>query len=210
MDTYVCSACHETKPIACFYRDRSQSNGHTSRCRSCLQAIKKSRRLANLAHHRAYGRAYFHRTREKAHARSQRYHAEHADAICARKRAQRLNDPQHVRAIALAARQRNPEESAAKVMRYYVRRNHGTGNDVTAEQWKEIKAAFDYRCAYCGRKMRALTMDHIIPLSKGGLHTASNIVPACKSCNSKKGERSPLVPVQPFLLTLASSKTKKD
>jgi 5-methylcytosine-specific restriction endonuclease McrA len=43
-------------------------------------------------------------------------------------------------------------------------------------------------CYYCGRRVPAseLTMDHKIPLSRGGTSDKSNIVPACKECNNKK------------------------
>jgi 5-methylcytosine-specific restriction endonuclease McrA len=75
-------------------------------------------------------------------------------------------------------------------------------NDLTAAQWKEIKARFGHRCAYCGVKPKTLTQDHITPLSQGGSHTASNIVPACITCNAKKGTKAVLAPVQPLLLTL--------
>jgi 5-methylcytosine-specific restriction endonuclease McrA len=48
-------------------------------------------------------------------------------------------------------------------------------------------------CYYCGRRVspEELTMDHRIPLSKGGLSTKENIVPACKDCNIKKKSLSP-------------------
>jgi len=43
-------------------------------------------------------------------------------------------------------------------------------------------------CYYCGKKVppEELTMDHIVPLSRGGKSTKGNIVPACKECNNKK------------------------
>jgi len=43
-------------------------------------------------------------------------------------------------------------------------------------------------CYYCGRKVspEELTMDHKIPLSRGGTSDRINIVPACKECNNKK------------------------
>lgn len=58
---------------------------------------------------------------------------------------------------------------------------------LTSEEWAEIKANHKHRCYYCNRKMKRLTMDHVIPLNKGGKHIKENIVPACQSCNSRKG-----------------------
>jgi len=62
-------------------------------------------------------------------------------------------------------------------------------NDFTTEQWQQKLDESSYRCAYCGTSDENLTQDHVIPLSRGGNHTASNIVPACGSCNSKKSNR---------------------
>ncbi len=62
-------------------------------------------------------------------------------------------------------------------------------NDLTLAQWREIQAAWHYRCAYCGCQPPRLTQDHVIPLSKGGSHTKSNVVPACRSCNNRKQAR---------------------
>lgn len=65
-------------------------------------------------------------------------------------------------------------------------------NDFTNKQWESIKFLYNYRCIYCGRQMQRLTKDHVIPLSKSGSHTVSNIVPACQSCNSTKHNGPPL------------------
>jgi 5-methylcytosine-specific restriction endonuclease McrA len=69
----------------------------------------------------------------------------------------------------------------------HLRRAAGPG--ITAEQWNEIKSLFGNRCAYCG-KSAALTMDHVVPVTKGGEHGPTNIIPACLPCNSSKGARS--------------------
>ncbi len=71
-------------------------------------------------------------------------------------------------------------------------------NDLTAAQWREIKAAYRFRCAYCHEK-KPLTMDHVIPLVDGGNHTASNVVPACWPCNSRK-HTGPPPTYQPLLM----------
>lgn len=47
-----------------------------------------------------------------------------------------------------------------------------------------------YTCQYCGSK-HELTLDHVIPRSKGGRHTWENVVTACRDCNQKKGDRMP-------------------
>jgi 5-methylcytosine-specific restriction endonuclease McrA len=48
-------------------------------------------------------------------------------------------------------------------------------------------------CMYCGSEApdHRLTRDHVIPLSKGGRDRWSNVVAACKSCNTRKGNRRP-------------------
>ena len=71
--------------------------------------------------------------------------------------------------------------------------------DLTAQQWRDIQAIYGHRCAYCGQR-KPLTQDHVVPIAAGGDHTASNIVPACRSCNSQKGARLPLNTFQPHLL----------
>lgn len=69
---------------------------------------------------------------------------------------------------------------------------HGAFATLTGEEWTAIKEQFKGRCVYCG-EVKPLTMDHIIPLSKGGHHTKNNIVPACRSCNSAKRDRPVLL-----------------
>lgn len=59
-------------------------------------------------------------------------------------------------------------------------------NNLTPEQWCKIMKDFDSRCAYCGEE-KPLEQEHFHPLHLGGEYTMSNIVPACKSCNSSKG-----------------------
>jgi 5-methylcytosine-specific restriction endonuclease McrA len=46
-------------------------------------------------------------------------------------------------------------------------------------------------CQYCGRKSKKLTIDHVIPVSRGGKSCFENCVAACPQCNAKKGNRLP-------------------
>ena len=49
-------------------------------------------------------------------------------------------------------------------------------------------------CWYCGQQVgyHNLTMDHLIPLSRGGRSTKDNLVPSCKECNNKKKSSLPV------------------
>ena len=57
---------------------------------------------------------------------------------------------------------------------------------------REIFARDGWRCVYCGRQTRELTLDHVIPRHRGGAHTWENLVAACKSCNHRKAGHTPL------------------
>ncbi|SRR6266496_4847136 len=46
-------------------------------------------------------------------------------------------------------------------------------------------------CYWCGTRLNAITIDHVIPIARGGSHTPDNLVAACLRCNSSKRERLP-------------------
>jgi 5-methylcytosine-specific restriction endonuclease McrA len=56
---------------------------------------------------------------------------------------------------------------------------------------KAVLARDAYTCQYCGREAGGLTVDHVIPRSRGGTSEWDNIVASCAPCNRKKGNRLP-------------------
>jgi len=63
-------------------------------------------------------------------------------------------------------------------------------NTLTAQEWLNILEKHNFKCAYCGCQFNEdnlPTRDHIIPISRGGNNTKENVIPACLSCNDKKG-----------------------
>jgi 5-methylcytosine-specific restriction endonuclease McrA len=68
------------------------------------------------------------------------------------------------------------------------RRVRKKGGKITLDEWTTIKQQQGFRCYWCKQKFedKELTMDHVIPLNKGGLHDEGNIVAACRSCNLSK------------------------
>ena len=54
---------------------------------------------------------------------------------------------------------------------------------------REVLRRDNPTCQYCGSR-KQLTLDHVLPKSKGGTHTWDNVVTACSPCNSRKGDRT--------------------
>lgn len=69
-----------------------------------------------------------------------------------------------------------------------------------------------YSCQYCGQQTRELTLDHVMPRHRGGVHTWENVVAACKGCNHRKAGRTPeearmLLRHQPYMPTYSYFRT---
>jgi 5-methylcytosine-specific restriction endonuclease McrA len=74
-----------------------------------------------------------------------------------------------------------------------IRRERHKARELRQSQWWKRRLAKGV-CHYCGCKTppSALTMDHIVPIARGGRSTKGNVVTACKNCNNKKKQLLPL------------------
>lgn len=96
-----------------------------------------------------------------------------------------LQEAERRREYARAYHVANPHVSkAARAKRKAALRGDSAGV-FTSRDWQRLVRRFDGRCAYCHRRAR-LQVEHVVPLSRGGLHRIGNIVPACAACNYEK------------------------
>jgi 5-methylcytosine-specific restriction endonuclease McrA len=74
-----------------------------------------------------------------------------------------------------------------------IRREKGKARDLRKSRWWQQKISKG-TCYYCGAqiKPRELTMDHVVPLARGGRSTKDNLVACCKECNTRKKTMLPL------------------
>jgi 5-methylcytosine-specific restriction endonuclease McrA len=113
---------------------------------------------------------------EKRAADRAKWYAQNADAVITRNMQWTAEHPESKR----AAEERRRARKAKSPM-----------NDLTTVQWQERLHEYNNHCAYCLAPLGdEPTMDHMTPLSRGGDHTLSNVVPACGTCNSKKGTKT--------------------
>lgn len=115
------------------------------------------------------------------------YRESNPETCLVAQRAWREENPDLASAGRRSWRTRNPE--AMKVQRHRRRARQHAGGDLTTAEWLDVLEEFDHRCAYC-QAQGELHMEHMTPLSRGGRHTKSNVVPACPSCNLSKGTKT--------------------
>lgn len=90
----------------------------------------------------------------------------------------------------------------------HIARERKKAQELKASQWwKNILGKG--LCHYCGQKFKAaeLTMDHIVPVARGGHSSKGNVVPACRKCNQEKKLRTP---VEEALKKIAAEKKEDE
>jgi 5-methylcytosine-specific restriction endonuclease McrA len=133
---------------------------------------------------RAYGREWMKRNAERARAAMRRWRLLHPDEHRSENRAYYARDPQRRQQQIDASPNRRAVRKAADARRRS--RKLRSPGSYTYLEWLLLVSTFGGRCAYCANRA-ALHADHRIPLSRGGSNSIENIVPACSSCNLRKG-----------------------
>lgn len=74
-----------------------------------------------------------------------------------------------------------------------IRKERAKARELRKTRWWQKKTA-PGTCYYCGQavKHQDLTMDHLVPLARGGRSTKDNLVPCCKECNNQKKSLLPI------------------
>jgi 5-methylcytosine-specific restriction endonuclease McrA len=100
--------------------------------------------------------------------------------------------------------------------KHHDRSTSGERPSFKPEDWTAILNRHGRRCAYCNTKKGKMTMDHVLPLSRGGRHCVSNVVPACGQCNKVKADmtlmewkRKNMYDLRPWTMTTNGIKLKR-
>lgn len=139
---------------------------------------------------------------EKVKASEIKYRENHRDEVNKRNKKWRDENQQQMSAIRKNWEEKNKDKVREKYRRWKrankekgrvyenkrrARKNEG-GGSFTVSEWRDVVNRQDGRCLACGKKAK-LTIDHVIPVSKGGSSDISNIQGLCGPCNSKKSDR---------------------
>ena len=124
-------------------------------------------------------------------ARKRRYYWKNRDRIRAAVKRKRLANPGRFRPVDRARYWRNPEKRRHQSRIARAKRT-GSSCYVSLEDWKLLLRRFRFRCAYCGARLTKgnRSLDHKIPLVRGGTNEISNLAPSCLRCNQRKHLRT--------------------
>lgn len=198
--TKICSACAVAKERDEFNKDKSKRDGLCSTCRDCNKARaarwyvenkdaalaqRKERfqnkrelelaqmcewRLANSERKRASDAAYHAANKKKAVENALRWSRANKESVNRRN---------------AEYKKRNPQQVLDQSHRRRARKKGGAARTVSSQDISRLKSRFGGLCAYCGGGGK-MTIDHVVPLSRGGSHAIGNLLPACQPCNFSK------------------------
>jgi len=174
--TRQCTKCGVEKPLTEFNLHPLGKDGRNSQCRTCKAA---------------YSSQYDQERHEERQEYMRQYQEGHRDERTAYHRQHRQEHPEVHTAANKRYQENHPEVHRAAVRRRRARELNAEG-EYTTEEFTALCEYMGWQCTYCGYKLTPETAhaDHMIPLSRGGSDYLDNITPACKSCNSKKHDKT--------------------
>lgn len=177
-----CIECHENllPTTENFCKDKSRTDGLTSKCRDCIKQYNTDNKERKAKHNSDYNKANT--------SKVSKYNTQYNNA-----------NRERLKEVHKKYRQ-SPEGLEHKIAAVQTRRvrKEGLTTEVESVLRSEVIARDGYKCQICGKKVdkdlrwpdsMSLSLDHIVPISKGGPHTLSNLRVTHLACNLKKGSK---------------------
>lgn len=199
----ICSACHQEKPLEQFQRDASKKDGYRNFCKACTSDKRKQQYAENPEKHRErsrinrannpeYTRAYNKAYRPKKNAKDRKRYAN--DPEYRVKRSQQVKAAHNARPDLRLARYNRYRLSrlgqfAEYTMRRYALQKAATVESVDYQQIRERSDGICYICEKAILSHHEIEFDHVIPITRNGIHAESNIKVVHKVCNSRKNNK---------------------
>jgi len=187
-----CTKCSQIKSLDLFTKDKHKKSGYKSSCLQCAREYAKLARTEGRvrrlpyadwsteqkAKHLARYRAWAAANPDKRQRSSQAHRLANRDYYAERQAQYRAENPEKYKEW----QKQNPDKVIAN---WTKRRRNLVENGIFVINKKEIRKLLQSPCFYC-QSPKSGTIDHVMPLSKGGRHSIGNLLPACMPCNQSK------------------------
>lgn len=169
-----CTSCQVEKYLNYFSSCKGGKHGVSSYCKSCFSRMAREKYQYNKENNIERSKAWRRNNLERSKRYDEKYRAKNPEKRKKWNKQYRIRHADRVR-ITEARKGRTRREQINKTI-----------DQITPEQWSQIQKKQKGKCYYCSTHPKVMEMDHVVPLKKGGEHSADNIVGCCKSCNSRK------------------------
>ncbi len=179
---YICRRCVN-----------AQSKAYRKTHKAQAAATMRRWRRAHKGYYARYQKYWWKTNQTRKAAYNKAYQEKHRVEIAAYRKCYRAANSDRMRTNKKRWQRANPDKVKAMNYRANLRRRARIAHVPFERVDREVIFQADaYHCVYCGSTEK-LTIDHIVPLAKGGAHIEENLVIACRSCNGSKGTKTLVV-----------------
>lgn len=185
----TCTLCGHEKELDMFYTDSRGKFGKTARCKkcSCMKSMESRRNNPEAA--RKADKRYRDKNKDRRSAQNKEWMKNNRLHRISYKKKYRQDNAEYISAYMKDWYKRNPHKYSELSNRRRAREACVDTRRVSNSEWDKIVKRYNCSCFYCGAKQE-VTMDHVVPISRGGRHAIGNLIPACMTCNSSKWNKT--------------------
>jgi 5-methylcytosine-specific restriction endonuclease McrA len=177
-----CNSCQQNLPIDLFGNNKNSPDKKSWYCKSCVNKRVSEYRQANPEKVRKQKAAFYRRHKEKLHDQYRQYRLRNKQQILQYRIDYYLKNKSVVNHKNKMWRDANPDKINKYSASRRARKLKATTFIIIAKDWRKLRSGVCFYCGFIGQT----SIDHVIPLSRGGLHGIGNLVEACISCNCSK------------------------
>lgn len=164
-----CTVCKELKEFSKFNKNKTHKYGLYSKCKECKKKHDKK---------------YYQNNKEQINKRNKEYQENNKKYFKEYLKEWKINNKEQINEY----RKNNKEKLKAKNHKRRTLKQN-SGGSYTVEQWNESLKYFNNKCAYSGKPMEQVSVEHIIPITKGGTSYIWNIIPCEAILNYSKQDK---------------------
>lgn len=177
-----CKACRKEKSKKVYLANRQAVIERTSVYSKTHPDLVKKSSLKRRDKVKVYSKQHYERNKPALLIAHKQYFEANKEKWIEYHKADYAKNGEAIRARTNAYKRANPDKQRV----WHHKRRANYNGAFTTIEWEELCARHSYRCLACGQTGLKLTVDHVVPLSKGGTNTIANLQPLCGPCNSRK------------------------
>lgn len=189
----ICAICKSSLSLSEFTKLSRSKDGLSTRCKFCVskcnQKAYRDNRESRLEYSKEYGAKRYAENKESILKKQREAYAKNPQKKLEQNAKYRNSNPERELERQRIWRNENKEWSKAKWRNASSKRRAMIArNGVYLVSKKEISKLLSMPCIYCGT-MEDLSIEHVVPIHRGGTHGIGNLATACIPCNSSKGKK---------------------